>query len=46
MLKFAITVGACVHIVACIWFFIAKLEGFGPDSWVVNGGYLDDDEGR
>jgi hyperpolarization activated cyclic nucleotide-gated potassium channel 2 len=23
------------HIVACLWYFTAKIEGFGPDTWVV-----------
>ena len=28
------TVLVCVHIISCFWYFIAKLEGFGPDTWV------------
>jgi hypothetical protein len=25
-----------------MWYFIAKLEGLGPDSWVVRGDYIND----
>ena len=31
------------HIVACAFYFMTKLEGFTEDSWVVRGGYVDDD---
>jgi hyperpolarization activated cyclic nucleotide-gated potassium channel 2 len=33
------------HILACFWFFIAKLEGFGPDSWVVKTENIDEQPG-
>ena len=36
----------CAHIVACLWFFLAKLEGFGPDTWIARSGYLDENDGR
>jgi hypothetical protein len=26
-----------------MWFFIVKLEGFEPDSWIVANGYQDED---
>jgi hyperpolarization activated cyclic nucleotide-gated potassium channel 2 len=29
------------HIVACMWYFVAKLEDFSPDSWVTRLGYID-----
>jgi hypothetical protein len=29
------------HISACIWYFIAKLDNFGPETWVSRLGYLD-----
>lgn len=29
------------HISACIWYFIAKLQNFSPESWVYRLGYLD-----
>jgi hypothetical protein len=31
-----------LHVAACFWYFIAKIEGFGPDNWVTKKGYLDD----
>lgn len=39
--KFALTVGCCVHITGCIWYFCAKLEYFDPSGWVADGGYID-----
>ena len=27
------------HVSACLWFFLARLEDFPPDCWVVSGGY-------
>lgn len=32
-----------IHISGCIFFFIAKLEDFSPDSWVTRLGYIDAD---
>lgn len=29
------------HLCACFWFFIAKMEEFGPRTWVVRLGFLD-----
>ncbi|MEE4247704.1 MAG: ion channel, partial [Kangiellaceae bacterium] len=31
-----------LHVAACFWYFIAKVEGFGPDNWVVKRGYKND----
>ncbi len=30
-----------VHLMACMWFLVAKLNDFDPDSWVVVHGILD-----
>jgi hypothetical protein len=30
------------HIIACLWYFLAKIEGFGPDTWVVRRGIMDE----
>ena len=30
------------HITACLFYLIAKLEDFGPKTWVVRLGFLDD----
>ncbi len=29
------------HIVASLWVFLARLEDFGPSSWVARGGFQD-----
>ena len=29
------------HILACLWFFVAKVEDFPPDSWVTINDYND-----
>ena len=42
IISFAVTVMLLVHIVGCLWYFVAKLEGFGPDSWVFRFGLEDD----
>lgn len=34
VLKFAFMVTIFVHLVGCLWYFQAKLQGFGPDTWV------------
>jgi len=38
-----VTVFFMTHIVASFWFFIAKLDDFNPDTWVVRKGVVDDD---
>jgi hypothetical protein len=30
------------HLVACIWFLIARLDDFSPDCWVVRLGFIDE----
>ena len=30
-----------VHIIACMWFFTAKLSNFNPDTWVARFGMVD-----
>mmetsp|Transcript_6805 Transcript_6805/g.12291 ORF Transcript_6805/g.12291 Transcript_6805/m.12291 type:complete len:645 (+) Transcript_6805:1942-3876(+) len=44
-IKFLATVLFCVHIMGCIWFLTARIDGFTPDSWVVRRGILDADVG-
>jgi hypothetical protein len=29
------------HIASCLWYFIAKLEGFQPETWIVKHGFQD-----
>lgn len=42
LLKFLISVFLCVHLMACLWFFTARLDTFDPDTWVMRYGYIDD----
>lgn len=37
------TIFVLLHIVACFWFFSAKLTDFEPDTWVVRYGFQDYD---
>jgi hyperpolarization activated cyclic nucleotide-gated potassium channel 1 len=38
---FVVTLLTVVHIAGCLWFMLAKLEGFHPDSWVTRSDLLD-----
>lgn len=42
---FVITVSVIIHVVACFWYYAAKLQGYGPESWVVSYGILDKGNG-
>jgi len=46
MLKFIFTALICLHIVASLWFLSAKLNDFGPDTWVARFGIKDASNGR
>lgn len=37
-----VTVLICVHIFACMWAFLPKLENYDTKTWVFKGKYLDD----
>mmetsp|Transcript_11318 Transcript_11318/g.22262 ORF Transcript_11318/g.22262 Transcript_11318/m.22262 type:complete len:691 (-) Transcript_11318:114-2186(-) len=41
LLKSFISVLVCLHIIACFWYFAAKINDFGPNTWVYRYGYLD-----
>ena len=41
LVRFSISVVLLVHIVACFWFFMAKLVDFDPDTWVSRYGLID-----
>ena len=32
------------HITACMWYLVAKLEDFSPETWVVRGNFQDQSE--
>lgn len=44
LLKFVASVGICVHLMGCLWFFSARLENFDVNTWVVRYSYLDEDK--
>lgn len=35
----------CIHLVTCFWYLSARLDDFNPNTWVVRGGYQDEDIG-
>lgn len=41
LFAFVTTVAVVVHVVACFWYYASRLQGFGPESWVVSYGILD-----
>ena len=34
------------HITACLWYYTARLDDFGPETWVVRNGFTDRDKGQ
>ena len=40
LFRIFITIAAICHITAWIWFFVSRIEGFGPDTWVVSSDNL------
>ena len=45
LIKSLLTIAVCLHIFACFWFFSAKIDQFGPDTWVSRYGYQNYDIG-
>jgi hypothetical protein len=41
-----VTVIIFAHIIACLWFFISKIEGHSPDTWVMSSGHIDKSAGE
>jgi hyperpolarization activated cyclic nucleotide-gated potassium channel 1 len=41
MLSVTITVAFIVHLMSCLWFLVAKMDDFNPDTWVTRLNYLD-----
>ena len=33
---FVIILMITCHLTGCLWYFLAKLENFSPDTWVIN----------
>lgn len=38
---FAVSVLVSLHVSGCLWYYIAKLQGFGPDTWVSRAELID-----
>lgn len=38
------TIIITLHITSCFWFYIAKIEGFSPDTWVAQAQLVDADQ--
>ena len=43
VVTFLILVAMMLHIAACVWFFIAKVALFAPDTWVARKQIVDED---
>jgi len=43
LVKFLVSVFVCVHLMGCFWYFTAKVDDLGPETWVVRTGHQDDD---
>lgn len=41
LVAFFLMVTICVHLMSCLWFFVARLEGLGPQTWVSLRGLRD-----
>jgi hypothetical protein len=43
LFTFFITITITCHIFSCVWYYMAKLDDFSPDTWVARNSWLDDD---
>ena len=43
LISFFLTVLICVHLMSCLWYFTATLEGLSPDCWVYKFDFQDKD---
>jgi hypothetical protein len=34
LLNFIFTIMVCVHLMGCLWYFVAKIQTYNPDTWV------------
>jgi CRP-like cAMP-binding protein len=42
IIRFITILALCIHLAACIWHLLAKLDDFGPQTWIVRSNHLDD----
>lgn len=45
LVAFGLSVILGVHLMTCAWYFTARIEGFGPETWVNSSGLLDKSPG-
>lgn len=43
LFTFFITIAITSHIFSCVWYYMAKLDNFNPDTWVARNNWVDDD---
>ena len=41
LLCFLLLLFIICHIISCLWYLVARLEAFGPDTWVSRYSYVD-----
>lgn len=41
LIEFFIKILIAIHLVSCIWYFSAKIQNFGPNTWVAHFGFED-----
>ena len=42
IIRFITILALCIHLAACIWHLLAKLDDFVPNTWIVRSHHLDD----
>lgn len=42
-ISFLLIIGITTHVFSCLWYFVAKWDNFGPDTWVAKTSYVDKD---
>ncbi|CAG9312626.1 unnamed protein product [Blepharisma stoltei] len=46
MIKFIFIMLIVIHIVSCLWYYIARVDDFSYNTWVYRYGFLDDSKGE
>lgn len=44
LLSSCFTIIIALHIAGCFWFYLAKIQGFSPDTWVAQAHLIDTDQ--
>lgn len=43
LITLSLSILLCVHLMACFWYYSAKIEGFNPQTWVARSGIYQND---